>query len=158
MTIGYDAINMITPDQLDRRTVLNGVKLGAGAVVLQPFFNALAAEAAGKVPRLRVIFMMSGNGLWPHHIQPKGVDRAKSEKLVERPLSEVELPEPIAPLEPFKNRLGIIQKLSHKISGGGDHGTQYGALSCFNWRRGPLGQTIDHAIASAQLHRDSQTW
>lgn len=150
MTIDNAALKMITPDQLDRRAVLKGVTLGAGAVVLQPFLNALAAEADGQAPPLRVVFVMNGNGLWPHHVQPKGVDRKKSDKLVDRPLSELELPEPIAPLEPFKNRLGIIQKLSHKISGGGDHGKQYGALGCFNWRRGPLAQTIDHAIASAR--------
>lgn len=145
-----DALKLITPDQLKRRTVLKGVTLGAGAVVLQPFLNALAAEARGEAPPLRVVFVMNGNGLWPHHIQPKGVDRKKSDKLVDRPLSELELPEPIAALEPFKNRLGIIQKLSHKISGGGDHGKKYGALGCFNWRRDVAGQTIDHAIASAR--------
>ncbi|QDU26593.1 hypothetical protein ETAA8_16730 [Anatilimnocola aggregata] len=145
-----NALKLITPDQLKRRTVLKGVTLGAGAVVLQPFLNALAAEARGEAPPLRVVFVMNGNGLWPHHIQPKGVDRKKSDKLVDRPLSELELPEPIAALEPFKNRLGIIQKLSHKISGGGDHGKKYGALGCFNWRRDVAGQTIDHAIASAR--------
>ena len=150
MKIANDALKLITPDQLKRRTVLKGVTLGAGAVVLQPFLNSLAAEARDEAPPLRVVFVMQGNGLWPHHVQPKGVDRKKSDKLVDRPLSELELPEPIAVLEPFKNRLGIIQKLSHKISGGGDHGKKYGALGCFNWRRDVAGQTIDHAIASAR--------
>jgi hypothetical protein len=32
---------MITPDQLDRRSALKGITLGAGAVVLQPFLNAM---------------------------------------------------------------------------------------------------------------------
>ncbi len=141
---------MFTPDQLDRRTALKGVTLGAGAVVLQPFVNALAAEASGEAPPPRVIFLMQGNGLWPHHIQPKGVDKKKSDRLVDLPLADLELPDPIAPLAPFKKRLGIIQNLSHKISGGGDHGKQYGALGCFNWRRGPLAQTIDNALAAAR--------
>ena len=145
-----NTLNMLTPDQLDRRTVLKGVSLGAGGVVLQPFLNALAAEAAGETPPLRIIFLMQGNGLWRHHIQPKDVKGGKSDRLIDLPLADLELPEPLAPLAPFKNRLGIIQKLSHKISGGGDHGKQYGALGCFNWRRGPLGQTIDHAIAAAR--------
>ncbi|QDU96593.1 DUF1552 domain-containing protein [Lignipirellula cremea] len=145
-----NVLNMLTPDDLDRRTCLKGISLGAGAVVLQPFVNALAAEAAGEAPPLRVVFLMQGNGLWPHHVQPKGVDRQQADRLIDLPLAELELPEPIAALEPFKNRLGIIQKLSHKISGGGDHGKHYGALGCFNWRRGPLAQTIDHAIAGAQ--------
>ncbi|MFY7953954.1 MAG: DUF1552 domain-containing protein, partial [Armatimonadaceae bacterium] len=95
-------------------------------------------------------FVMQGNGLWPHHIQPKGVDKKKADRLVDLPLADLELPDPIAPLDPFKKRLGIIQNLSHKISGGGDHGKQYGALGGFNWRRGPLAQTIDHALASAR--------
>lgn len=145
-----NALNMATPDQLDRRSVLKGITLGAGAVVLQPFLNRLAAEARGEAPPPRIIFLMQGNGLWPHHIQPKGVNAGKGDRLIDLPLSDLELPEPLAPLAPFKNRLGIIQNLSHKISGGGDHGKQYGALGCFNWRRGPLGQTIDHALASAR--------
>ena len=145
-----NALNMLTPDHLDRRTCLKGLSLGAGAVVLQPFVDALAAEAAGKEPPLRIVFLMQGNGLWPHHIQPKGVDAGKGDRLIDLPLAGLELPDAISPLAPFKNRLGIIQKLSHKISGGGDHGKKYGALGCFNWRRGPLAQTIDHALASAQ--------
>jgi hypothetical protein len=45
-----NALNMVTPDHLDRRTCLKGISLGAGAVVLQPFLNALAAEASGDAP------------------------------------------------------------------------------------------------------------
>ena len=134
----------------DRRNALKGVTLGAGAVVLQPFVSALAADARGEAPPPRIIFLMQGNGLWPHHIQPKGVDKKKTNRLVDRPLADLELPDPISPLEPFKKRLGIIQNLSHKISGGGDHGKQYGALGGFNWRRGPLAQTIDNALAAAR--------
>ena len=143
-------MNILNPNLITRRSCLKGITLGAGAVVLQPFLNALAAEARGEAPPLRVIFLMQGNGLWPHHIQPKGVDMKAGEKLIDLPMSGLELPEPIAPLEPFKNRLGIIQKLSHKISGAGDHGKQYGALGCYFWRRGPHAQTIDHALAGAQ--------
>ena len=141
---------MLTPDRLARRSVIKGLTLGAGTVLLQPFLSRLAAEARGEAPPPRIIFVMQGNGLWPHHIQPKGVPAGKGDRLIDLPLSELELPEPLAPLAPFKRRLGIIQKLSHKIAGGGDHGKHYGALGCFNWRRGPLAQTIDHALASAQ--------
>lgn len=141
---------MFSPSQLDRRTALKGVTLGAGAVVLQPFVNALAADARGEAPPPRIIFLMQGNGLWPHHIQPKGVPAGKGDRLIDLPLADLELPDPISPLAPFKRRLGIIQKLSHKVAGGGDHGKQYGALGGFNWRRGPLAQTVDHALAAAQ--------
>lgn len=67
-------LSMVTPDQIARRSVIKGLTLGAGAVVLQPFLNALAAEAAGKAPLPRIIFLVEANGLWPYHIQPKGAD------------------------------------------------------------------------------------
>ena len=146
-----NALKMLTPDALDRRTCLKGLSLGAGAVVLQPFVDAMAAEAAGQEPKPRVIFMLESNGLYPRHIQPKGVEVPKggNENLIDLPLADLELPDPISPLAPFKDRLGIIQKLSHKISGGGDHGKAYGGLGCYHWRRGPVGQTIDHALAAS---------
>jgi hypothetical protein len=135
----------------DRRTVLKGVTLGAGAVVLQPFLRSLEAQAAGQAPKPRVIFMLESNGLYPRHIQPEGVDgdNRKAEKLVDLSLKDLELPDAISPLAPFKDRMGIIQKLSHKVSGGGDHGKAYGGLGCYHWRRGPVGQTIDHALAAS---------
>ena len=141
---------ILTPDRLDRRSALKGITLGAGAVLLQPFLNRLEAEARGEAPPKRLIFFMESNGLYPYHIQPKGAERGKGDRLIDLPLADLELPEAIAPLAPFKKRLGIIQNLSHKISGGGDHGKGYGGLGCFNWRRGIAGQTIDHALASAQ--------
>ena len=146
----HNPLKMITPTQLERRSVLKGITLGAAAVVLEPFLQRLAAEQAGQAPPKRVVFFLESNGLYPRHVQPKGVDPKSSGKLVNLPLADLELNEAIAPLTPFKNRLGLIQKLSHKISGGGDHGKGYGGLGCFNWRRGIAGQTIDHAIASAQ--------
>ena len=150
MTIPQHPLQVVTPDQLDRRTALKGVTLGAGAVVLQPFLQRLAAEEAGQAPPKRFIFFLESNGLYPYHVQPKGVERGKGDRLIDLPLADLELPEAVAPLAPFKKRLGIIQNLSHKISGGGDHGKGYGGLGCFNWRRGVAGQTIDHALASAQ--------
>ena len=146
----HNPLKMVTPDQLDRRTVLKGVTLGAGAILLQPFLQRLAAEARGEAPPKRVVFFMESNGLYPYHVQPKGVEVGKGDRLIDLPLADLELHEAIEPLTPFKNRLGLIQKLSHKIAGGGDHGKGYGGLGCFNWRRGIAGQTIDHALASAQ--------
>ena len=55
MTITH---RMLTPDRLPRRTVLKGVTLGAGAVVLEPFLNRLAAEARGEQPPPRIVFLM----------------------------------------------------------------------------------------------------
>ena len=145
-------LKMVTRDQLDRRTILKGVTLGAGAVVLQPFLQRLEAQNAGQAPPKRFIFFMESNGLYPYHVQPRNLAAPPrgTTRLIDQSLADLDLPEPIAPLTPFKNRMAIIQKLSHKISGGGDHGKGYGGLGCFNWRRGIAGQTIDHALGSAQ--------
>ncbi|MFT5041118.1 MAG: hypothetical protein ACI8TX_002090 [Hyphomicrobiaceae bacterium] len=142
---------MNTIQSLDRRSALKGITLGAGTVVLQPFLQSLQAQAAGKVPKPRVIFILESNGLYPRHVQPKGVEVPKggNEKLIDLPLADLELPDPISPLAPFKNRMAIIQQLSHKVSGGGDHGKAYGGLGCFHWRKGVAGQTIDHALAAS---------
>lgn len=141
---------MLTPDRIDRRAVIKRVTLGAGAVVLQPFLNSLAAEAAGQPPPPRLIFLLESNGLYPHHVQPDGQDlNAKNKELIDLKLADLELPEAISPLAPFKSRMTIVQKLSHKVSGGGDHGKAFGGLGCYQWRKGPAGQTIDHAFAAA---------
>jgi hypothetical protein len=148
----HNSLNMVPPDQLERRSVLKGVTLGAGAVVLQPFLQRLEAEQSGQAPPKRFIFFLQGNGLWPYHIQPRNLQAPPrgANRLIDQSMADLELPEPIAPLTPFKNRMTIIQKLSHRISGAGDHGKGYGALGCYHWRRGPVGQTIDHALATAQ--------
>ena len=141
--------SMLTPDLIDRRAVLKGVTLGAGAVVLQPFLNSLAAQAAGQAAPPRLVFVMEQNGLYPHHVQPKGVSADRKQGMIDRPLADLELPDPISALAPFKNRMTIIQKLSHKVSGAGDHSKNFGGLGCYQWRKGVAGQTIDHAFAGA---------
>ena len=155
MNVFTNALNMVTPDQLDRRSVLKGLTLGAGAVLLQPFVNALAAEASGKVPPPRIVFLFESNGLWPYHIQPKGVAKGKGDRLIDLPLKDLELPEPISPLAPFKDRMAIIQHLSSKQASP-NHGAGYGALGCYYARSqgvngtfaAPLAQTVDHALAT----------
>jgi hypothetical protein len=146
---------MVTPGQFDRRSVLKGVTLGAGAVVLQPFLNGLAAEAEGQAPPKRIVFVVEANGLWPYHIQPRGVEVGRGDRLVDVSLRDLELPEPIAPLAPFKNRMTIIQNLSCRHVEP-NHGGGYGALGCYNAGRNPnsganvpMAQTIDHALAGA---------
>lgn len=135
---------MIIPNMIDRRTYIQGLTLGAGAVVLQPFLNSLEAQANGEKPQPRLIFVMESNGLYPHHVQPVGVNNNGK---IDQSLIDLELPEAISPLNPMKKKMCIIQKLSHKVSGGGDHGKGFGGLGCFQWRKGVAGQTIDHAFS-----------
>jgi hypothetical protein len=113
MNILNDTLKMVTPDHLDRRTCLKSLTLGAGAVVLQPFLNALSAEARGEAPPPRIVFVFESNGLWESHIRPKELGMAggwvsAADKLIDLPLGEHRLPEPIAPLAPFKDRLSIV--------------------------------------------------
>ena len=149
---------MVTPGQLDRRSVLKGITLGAGAVVLQPFLNSLEAQAAGEAPPKRVVFLFESNGLYRRHILPRGIEsnrRVGPAQVIDRPLADLELPEPIAPLAPFKNRMAILLGMSCK-NAMPNHGAAYGALGCYPARDNANGtnafahgQTIDHALAQS---------
>lgn len=138
-----------------RRRFLKGVSLGASAVVMQPVLQRLQAHAAGdsQTAQKRVVFIVESNGLFPHHVQPKTLERPKhgSDRLIDESLAEHELPDAIAPLEAFKDRLTILQGLSGRISEGGTggHSTNYGALGCYPGSKGPMAQTIDAALADA---------
>lgn len=147
------APSMVTPDRLDRRSVLKGITLGASATVLQPFLQGLAADAAGKAAPPRIIFFIENNGLWTHHLRPKGDVDDKAGKGFDRPLKDLELPEPIAPLVAFKDRLTLLPGGISCVNAQPNHGASFGALGAFNPSAGsgkaPRLQTIDHAIAAA---------
>jgi hypothetical protein len=139
-------------NDFSRRRFLKGVSLGAGATFLGPILDSLEAQAAGKVPASarRVVFMIESNGLFPHHVQPKGLDRPKggADKLIDLALDKYELSDAISPLAPFKNQMTLIQGLSGRIcEGSGGHSTNYGGLGFYSGNVGPVGQTIDCAIA-----------
>lgn len=146
----------MTTRPVNRRDVLRGVTLGASAFLLNPVLARIAAGSAGNAaaaaPR-RVVFFVEANGLFPGHVQPVGLGRPKNgaDKLIDEPLAKYELPEPIAALAPFKDRLTIIQGLSGRSSEGGTggHSTNYGALGCYPGSKGPMAQTIDAAMADA---------
>ena len=179
MKTANTALKMITPDQLDRRTVLTRMGLGAGAVVLQPFLNALAAEARGEAPPPRIVFVIESNGLYDYHIRPENLGKpgiytgSPQDSLVDAPLAGHALPNAIAPLEPFKDRMSIVLGLSC-AQARPNHGAGYGALGCYYSGRDanspandPLFQTVDHALASSLpgivpvfglgVHGDAQT-
>ncbi len=134
----------------NRRTFLKGVTLGAGAVVLQPALQQLRAEAEGREAPRRIVFFVEGNGMKPDHVQPKGLERKGTEasKLTDASLANHSLPDPLAALAPFKDRLSIVQGLSHKIASGRGHSPEYGSLGCYSGSAGPVGQTIDAALAA----------
>lgn len=141
-----------------RRAMLKQVSLGAGATLLAPILGQLAAHAAGdpRALRKRVVFVLQSNGMSPNHLVPMGVkrrpdgrnERPQNDQLEERSLRDLELPAPLEPLAPFKNRMALVQGLSGRIALG-DHSANHGALGCYPGNRGPLGQTIDSALAEA---------
>jgi hypothetical protein len=136
-----------------RRYFLKGATLGAGSVVLQPILQKIGALAAGQPdkPPKRVVFIIESNGLFSHHVQPKTLEAPKygADKLIDVSLKGHDLPDPIAALTPFKDRLTIIKGLSGRIAEGGTggHSTNYGALGCYPGNKGPMAQTIDSALA-----------
>ena len=135
---------------IDRRSFLKNATLGAGAVVLQPVLRSLAAEANGKAAPRRIVFFLEGNGMSPDHIQPLGLERPGngSDKLIDDSLAKYKLPDPIGALSPFRDRMTIIQGLSHKIASGRGHSPEYGSLGCYSGAAGPIAQTIDAALAA----------
>jgi len=147
---------MVTPNLITRRSCLKGITLGAGAVVLQPFLNALAAEARGEAPPPRLVFVVEANGLWESHIRPQTLGKAGGsnspvDKLVDEPLAGHKLPEAIAPLEAFKDRMSIVLGLSSKHVTP-KHGGGFGVFNCCVQGEGSNHavhmQTIDHALAA----------
>jgi hypothetical protein len=138
---------------LPRRVLFRGATLGAGSVPLAPFVRCLAASTPA--PPRRVVIVMEGNGLSPLHLQPPSIPRAKHphghtnhDRLEDIPLAGHALPEALAPLEPLRDRLCIVQGLSGRICGGG-HSNNFGALGCYPAKAGPAGETVDHALPRA---------
>lgn len=150
-----------------RRNFLRGVSLGAGAVVLSPLLEQLQADATGAAPTKRFLFVVEGNGLPWDQIQPRGIERGGTSvfnggvinvqrpvarnRLVERALDDHALPTALEPLNPWKQRVTIVQGLSGRVTGGG-HSSDFGALGCYAARGGngssgtPKGETIDVAL------------
>lgn len=150
----------MTPS-ITRRDVLRGVTLGTGTALLTPVLAQLAAHAAGNTAavRKRFVFVVQSNGLHPEHLVPVGVvrdktddkGRMKNDRLEEVNLSDHELPDPIAALTPFKNRLSVIHGLSGRIAegGSGGHSTNHGCLGCYPGNKGPMMPTIDVELGRA---------
>jgi hypothetical protein len=141
--------------ELTRREILRGAKLGAGAFVLAPVLSQLAAHAAGAAGavRRRVVFVLQSNGMDPRHLLPAGMKRPRNgrpanDKLEETPLRGRRLAAPLEPLAEFTDRLALVQGLSGRVARS-DHSANFGALGCYPANKGPMAQTIDHALGQA---------
>lgn len=132
---------------LNRRNMLQGMAgmaAGAGTVMsaaLDP--NNLSAAPGANAGRTtkRVIFFMQNQGFDPATCIPKGMTTSGS-------LAGVTLPEPISPLESYKDRLHIINGL-HGTHTSPSHSAFFGALGGYRGGDGvpPSASTIDYELS-----------
>ncbi len=132
---------------LNRRRMLQGMAAGAGAAVglslapdrllASPTFAARAGSGGPK----RIVFFLQNQGFDPATCIPEGMTRSGS-------LAKARLPEPIAALEPFKERLHIINGL-HGMHTSPSHSAFFGALGGYRGGDGvpPSAATIDYELS-----------
>ena len=142
-----------------RREFLQNLSLGGGALAMAPFLESIRVHAAGDTESLpkRFVFVVKSSGLEKFNLVPQGltnnyVDETSGEKLGNRsrregPLVDVsladhQLPEKLAALEEFKERLTIIQSLSG-VGFRGNHTKGFGTLSLHDSETVAIAPTLD---------------
>jgi hypothetical protein len=134
-----------------RRSILKGMTLGAGSLALSPFLNHFARldadDADQQLPK-RFVFVVKASGLQAEFINPQGLQHGGA-GIVDESLDGRALAESMAGLEPFKDRLTILQGLSGKMCNFG-HSSFYGALGAYKaTRQGqPSAATIDGHLSN----------
>ena len=127
---------------IDRRRFVQGMLAGAGAAFALPMLSKemLAGGGVNAAPK-RIIFFLQNQGFDPATCIPEGLKLSGS-------LAKVQLPEPISPLEPFKDRLHIINGL-HGMHTSPSHSAFFGALGGYRGGDGvpPSAATIDYEIS-----------
>jgi Protein of unknown function (DUF1552) len=128
---------------LNRRNLLQGMMTGAGAAFGLSVFpeQLLASPMRSASSPKRIIFFLQNQGFDPATCIPEGMQRSGS-------LAGVKLPEPISPLEPFKERMHIINGL-HGLHTSPAHSAFFGALGGYRGSDGvpPSGSTIDYELS-----------
>jgi hypothetical protein len=127
---------------LNRRGLLKTMMAGAGAAMGSSVFSGLArASAAFSGGPKRVVFFLQNQGFDPATCIPVGMQNSGS-------LAKARLPEPISALEPYRERLHIINGL-HGRHTSPSHSAFFGALGGYRGSDGvpPAGPTIDYALS-----------
>jgi hypothetical protein len=127
---------------LNRRSMLLSVASGAGATLGFPFVPPnLSASPSSDSPLKRIVFFLQNQGFDPATCIPEGMTRGGS-------LAKARLPEPIEALEPYKERLHIINGL-HGLHTSPSHSAFFGALGGYRGGDGvpPGGSTIDYELS-----------
>jgi len=132
---------------LHRRHLLQGMATGLGAALGGPLFSerllaspSIASTDVATTPK-RVIFFMQNQGFDPQTCVPLGMSSSGS-------LAKAKLPEPIEALEPYKERLHIINGLHGKHTSP-SHSAFFGALGGYRGGDGvpPSAATIDYELS-----------
>lgn len=125
---------------INRRHILQGLAAGVGSAFLPNFSSAATRGISGGGPK-RVIFFMQNQGFDPRTCIPAGMKNSGS-------LAGVKLPEPIQALEPFKEKLQIINGLHGKHTSP-SHSAFFGALGGYRGSDGvpPSASTIDYELS-----------
>ncbi|MCM2375064.1 DUF1552 domain-containing protein [Aporhodopirellula aestuarii] len=127
---------------LSRRKMLQGLAASTGAAFGASLFpeRLLASPIQNTTPK-RVIFFMQNQGFDPKTCIPAGMKSSGS-------LAKAKLPEPISPLEPYKERLHIINGL-HGLHTSPSHSAFFGALGGYRGSDGvpPSASTIDYELS-----------
>jgi len=129
-----------------RRSILRGGFLGAGSLALSPFLRHLRmlefGDAPNQLPK-RFVFVVKSSGLQGDYLEPEGLQRG-GDTLVDAQLQGRKLHDSLQPLQPFADRLTILQGLSGKMCTIG-HSSFYGALGAYkaNGNTPPTGATLD---------------
>jgi len=130
---------------INRRNTLKGIAAGVGAAVGSSMFPGLARAAStfSGGPK-RVIFFMQNQGFDPKTCIPSGMNSSSS-------LAKAKLPEPIEALEPYKERLHIINGL-HGAHTSPSHSAFFGALGGYRGSDGvpPSASTIDYELSKVR--------
>lgn len=129
---------------LNRRKMLQRMATGAGAAFGLPLVSEglLASPVSNTTPK-RIVFFLQNQGFDPATCVPRGMMNGQS-------LAKAKLPEPISPLEPYKERLHIINGL-HGLHTSPSHSAFFGALGGYRGGDGvpPSASTIDYELSKS---------
>ena len=124
---------------INRREMLQGM---AAAAVAAPLLPSLSQAASVKDKPKRVIFFLQNNGFHTNTCIPVGMKKSAS-------LSGAKLPQSIKPLEPYLDKINIINGL-HGLHTTPTHSAYYGALGGYpgGEHRAPSAETIDYTLSN----------
>ncbi|QEG39124.1 DUF1552 domain-containing protein [Roseimaritima ulvae] len=127
---------------LNRRKMLQAMAAGTGAALGTSLFpeRLLASPVQNTTPK-RIVFFMQNQGFDPKTCIPTNMSSSGS-------LAKAKLPEPIAALEPYKERLHIINGL-HGMHTSPSHSAFFGALGGYRGSDGvpPSASTVDYELS-----------